>query len=81
MSFSRFFLARHAVLYTLFSIVVAVPKIIYKDVAILGGGASGSHAAVRLREDFNKSVIIIEKQENLVRISQSSFPNLYRLPF
>ncbi|CAG8960705.1 hypothetical protein HYFRA_00013474 [Hymenoscyphus fraxineus] len=51
---------------TLFSIAAAaVSRIIYKDVAILGGGASGSHAAVRLREDFNRSIIIIERQENL----------------
>ncbi|KAH8670343.1 amine oxidase [Tricladium varicosporioides] len=40
-------------------------RVIYKDVAILGGGASGSHAAVRLREDYNKSIILIEKQANL----------------
>lgn len=41
-------------------------RIITKDVAILGGGASGAHAAVRLREDFGKSTIVIEKQEDLV---------------
>ncbi|KAH6673083.1 amine oxidase [Halenospora varia] len=40
-------------------------RIIYKDVVILGGGASGSHAAVRLREDFNKSIVLVEKQNNL----------------
>ncbi|KAN0095050.1 amino oxidase [Hyaloscypha variabilis] len=43
----------------------AAPRTIYKDVVILGGGASGAHAAVRLREDYNKSIIIIEKQDNL----------------
>ncbi len=48
------------------SFAMADPRILYKDVAILGGGASGSHAAVRLREDFNKSIIIVEKQDNLV---------------
>lgn len=47
----------------------AAPRTIYKDVAILGGGASGAHAAVRLREDYNKSIIIIEKQDNLVHFS------------
>ena len=40
--------------------------VISKDVAIIGGGASGSHAAVRLREDFGKSVVVIEKQGHLV---------------
>ena len=46
--------------------LAAAPRTIYKDVVILGGGASGAHAAVRLREDYNKSIIIIEKQDNLV---------------
>jgi len=41
-------------------------RIITKDVAILGGGASGAHAAVRLREDLGKSIVVIEKQEDLV---------------
>jgi hypothetical protein len=49
--------------------IAAAPRTIYKDVAILGGGASGSHAAVRLREDFNKSIVIVEKQDNLVRFA------------
>ncbi|EFX04245.1 FAD-dependent pyridine nucleotide-disulfide oxidoreductase [Grosmannia clavigera kw1407] len=35
------------------------------DVAIIGGGASGSYAAVRLREDFNKTVLVIEKAGKL----------------
>ncbi|KAK4463606.1 hypothetical protein QBC42DRAFT_337452 [Cladorrhinum samala] len=38
---------------------------IYRDVAIIGGGASGSYAAVRLREDYNMSVIVIEKGDRL----------------
>ncbi|KAE9374315.1 FAD/NAD(P)-binding domain-containing protein [Stipitochalara longipes BDJ] len=37
-------------------------EVIQKDIAIVGGGASGSHAAVRLREDYNKSVILIEQR-------------------
>jgi ribulose 1,5-bisphosphate synthetase/thiazole synthase len=41
-------------------------EVIEKDVVIVGGGASGSHAAVRLREDYNKSVILIEKEAILV---------------
>ncbi|GKT89273.1 LOW QUALITY PROTEIN: amine oxidase [Colletotrichum tofieldiae] len=43
----------------------AAAKTIHKDVVILGGGASGSHAAVRLREDFNKTVIVVEKQNRI----------------
>lgn len=39
---------------------------IVKDVAVVGGGASGSYSAVRLREDYNVSVILIEKEANLV---------------
>lgn len=44
----------------------AADFIIKKDVVILGGGASGAHAADRLREDYGKSVVIVEKQSNLV---------------
>ena len=41
-------------------------KTIYKDVAIIGGGASGSYSAVRLREDFGVSIVVIEKDVTLV---------------
>lgn len=41
-------------------------RTIYKDVAIIGGGASGSYSAVRLMEDYNVSVVVIEKNFNLV---------------
>lgn len=37
-----------------------------KDVVIIGGGASGVHAAIRLRDDFGKSIALVEKQEILV---------------
>lgn len=37
------------------------------DVCIVGGGATGAYAAVRLREDFNKTVVVIEKADRLVR--------------
>ncbi|KAF4965421.1 hypothetical protein FSARC_6772 [Fusarium sarcochroum] len=35
------------------------------DVAIVGGGATGAYAAVRLREDYGKSVLVIEKEDRL----------------
>ncbi|KAG7406965.1 Beta-cyclopiazonate dehydrogenase [Fusarium oxysporum f. sp. rapae] len=35
------------------------------DVAIVGGGATGAYAAVRLREDYGKKVVVIEKQNRL----------------
>ena len=37
-------------------------KTIHKDVVIVGGGASGAYSAVRLREDYNVSVIVVEKE-------------------
>ncbi|KAF9874228.1 amine oxidase [Colletotrichum karsti] len=43
----------------------AATSIIERDVVILGGGASGSHAAVRLREDYNKTVVVVEKNNRL----------------
>jgi flavin-dependent dehydrogenase len=36
---------------------------------VVGGGASGAYAAVRLRDDFGKSVALIEKQSILVSFS------------
>ena len=46
----------------------AATPIIYKDVAIIGGGASGAYSAVRLREDEGLSVVVVEKQDRLVRL-------------
>lgn len=43
-----------------------------KDVIIIGGGASGSHAAVRLREDFGKTIVVIEKEATLVSPTEAS---------
>lgn len=40
--------------------------ILHRDVVVIGGGASGAYAAVRLRDDFNKSIALIEKQSILV---------------
>jgi ribulose 1,5-bisphosphate synthetase/thiazole synthase len=42
--------------------------IVNTDVAILGGGASGTYSAVRLREDYGKSVLLIEMEPVLVSI-------------
>ncbi|KAK3493651.1 hypothetical protein B0T13DRAFT_314583 [Neurospora crassa] len=41
------------------------PKVIERDVIIIGGGAAGSHAAFRLQQDHNKSIILIEKESIL----------------
>lgn len=40
-------------------------RIIERDVAIIGGGAAGTYAAVRLREDLNTSIIVIEPKNRL----------------
>lgn len=50
------------------SVVAAanIPQTLIRDVVIIGGGASGVHAAIRLRDDFHKSIALIEKQEILV---------------
>ncbi|KAF5645818.1 amine oxidase [Fusarium tjaetaba] len=46
---------------------LATPKqeTIEVDVAIVGGGATGAYAAVRLREDYKKKVVVIEKANRL----------------
>lgn len=41
-------------------------SIVNKDVAIVGGGASGAYAAIRLKEDYGKSIVLIEKEAALV---------------
>ena len=41
-------------------------KTIKKDVAIIGGGGSGAYSAVRLREDFGVSIVLVEKEDILV---------------
>lgn len=40
-------------------------EVIDRDVVIVGGGASGAHAAVKLR-DMGKTVVLIEKRDGLV---------------
>lgn len=54
----------HAVLICAAS--VSAIDAIAKDVVVVGGGASGAYAAFRLREDFGKSVALVEKQDTLV---------------
>lgn len=44
----------------------ATVDVLFKDVVIVGGGSSGAYAAVRLREDFGKSIALIEKESILV---------------
>lgn len=46
--------------------------IVTKDVAIVGGGASGTYAAIRLK-DKGKTVALIEQKDHLVSIA-GSFP-------
>jgi heterodisulfide reductase subunit A-like polyferredoxin len=41
------------------------------DVAIIGGGASGSYAAVKLK-DMGKSVVLIEREDHLVSHQSSN---------
>lgn len=40
-------------------------EIIRRDVCIIGGGATGTYAAVRLSQDMGKSVIVVEKTGRL----------------
>ncbi|GAB1318026.1 Beta-cyclopiazonate dehydrogenase [Madurella fahalii] len=41
------------------------PDVITRDVAIIGGGASGAYAAVRLKEDYGQRIVLIEKAGRL----------------
>ncbi|KAH9862618.1 hypothetical protein IAQ61_010036 [Plenodomus lingam] len=45
--------------------ITATPSILTTDVVILGGGASGTYAAVRLRDDLNTSILLIEPHSHL----------------
>jgi predicted NAD/FAD-dependent oxidoreductase len=40
-------------------------KVIDVDIAVVGGGAGGAYAAVRLREDLNTSIVLIEPKDHL----------------
>ncbi|RGP64225.1 amine oxidase [Fusarium sporotrichioides] len=56
---------------------LAKPKPVHHevDVAIIGGGATGAYAAVRLREDYGKSVLVIEKENKLGGHVHAYHPN------
>jgi phytoene dehydrogenase-like protein len=41
------------------------PTVLITDVAIIGGGASGTYAAIRLREDLNTSILLVEPRDHL----------------
>jgi choline dehydrogenase-like flavoprotein len=43
------------------------PNVLQKDVVIIGGGSSGAYAAVRLRDDYGKSIALVEMRDSLVR--------------
>ncbi|KAJ5184047.1 hypothetical protein N7492_001663 [Penicillium capsulatum] len=43
----------------------APSRILIRDVLIVGGGASGTYAAVRLQQDFNKSIVLVEQKSIL----------------
>jgi ribulose 1,5-bisphosphate synthetase/thiazole synthase len=47
------------------SFTVAEPTVLNTDVAIIGGGAAGTYAAVRLREDFNTRIVLMEPRDYL----------------
>jgi hypothetical protein len=47
------------------SIPPSEPNVLDVDIAIVGGGAAGTYAAVRLREDLNASIILIEPKSHL----------------
>lgn len=42
------------------------PNVLSKDVVIIGGGASGAYAAVRLQDDYGKSIALVEIRDSLV---------------
>jgi hypothetical protein len=50
-------------------------NVITKDVIIIGGGAAGSYAGVRLREDYNMNIALIELESEL-----GGHVNTYTIP-
>ncbi|KAF5660295.1 hypothetical protein FDENT_13769 [Fusarium denticulatum] len=55
----------------LLSAVIAIAQAIDVDVAVVGGGGSGGYAAVQLRENYSKKVVVIEKKKQLGGHAQS----------
>ncbi|KAK7699867.1 hypothetical protein SLS64_011297 [Diaporthe eres] len=51
------------------------------DIAIIGGGGSGAYAAVRLREDFGKNIVVVEKQNRLGGHTQTYHDPTTKKPF
>jgi cation diffusion facilitator CzcD-associated flavoprotein CzcO len=49
-------------------------NVLNKDVVVIGGGASGAYAAVRLRDDYNKSISLVEMRPTLVRSPSTPYP-------
>ena len=56
-----------ALTYSLLAAASAYAQVDEVDVLIVGGGATGAYAAVRLREDYNKTIFLVEKTKRLVR--------------
>src|SRR5277367_5498694 len=76
----------------LLSVCSAVPRLserdnfsaqdtITVDVCIIGGGATGTYAAVRLQEDYGKSVIVVEKTGRLGGHTETYFATGAPPPF
>lgn len=52
-----------------------IDGVINRDVIIVGGGASGAHAAVRLR-DMGKTIVVVEKRDRLVSQDSVAAPRI-----
>ncbi|KAJ5932049.1 hypothetical protein N7516_006538 [Penicillium verrucosum] len=63
-------LAKAASLLTAASVVAIssagpIIQTVSRDVVVVGGGAAGAYAAVRLREDYGKSIALVERETRL----------------
>lgn len=92
LSFSRFF--SYATLLPAWSVYVALyltdlssaikfrfdpVDVIVRDVAVVGGGASGTYAAIRLQQDFNKSGVMWSLKEIFVEVEAMNFNQFHRV--